>query len=138
VAKDFVEYQHKIKSFRGMIEVIKKLSQENMIIIVSSNISEVIKNFLKENKLESHVKDIIGIEKESSKVEKIKQSKRKYGIDNEHIFYIGDTKGDIIEGKKARVKTIAVTWGYHNRDKLREENPDFIVNSPKELLKLFL
>jgi len=138
VDKDFIKYRHEIKPFEGIIEVIKRLSQKNTVIIVSSNISEVVEDFLKENELEACVKEVIGIKKEPSKVKKIEYCKGKYGMDNESIFYIGDTKGDMIEGKKAGVKTVAVTWGFHNKNKLQKENPDFIVETPEELLELFL
>ncbi|MDI6825857.1 MAG: HAD hydrolase-like protein [Candidatus Aenigmarchaeota archaeon] len=95
-------------------------------------------DFLKENGLEPYVEEIIGIEKEASKVKKVEYCKRKYNVENEFIFYIGDTRGDMIEGKKGKIKTVAVTWGYYDRRKLEKENPDFIVDSPNNLLNLFL
>jgi len=137
-AKYFIKYKHEIKPFEGILEVIKKLSQENTIVIISSNTTKVIEVFLKDTELEHYVKEIIGIEKETSKVKKIEYCKIKYGIENEFIFYVGDTTGDVIEGKKAQVKTVAVTWGFHDKEKLEKEQPDFMVEKPNDLLKLFL
>jgi HAD superfamily hydrolase (TIGR01549 family) len=137
-AKEFIKCRHEIKAFEGIIEVIKKLSKQNIIVIVSSNTDKVIETFLKDNKLESYIEEIIGIEKEVSKVKKIEYCKRKYNFENDFIFYIGDTTGDVIEGKKAQVKTVVVTWGFHDKKKLEKENPDFIVEKPEDLLKLFL
>ena len=43
----------------------------------------------------------------------------------------------MIEGKAAEAKTIAVTWGWHNEDKLRKGKPDYVVRTPVELMDLF-
>ncbi|RJQ17276.1 HAD family hydrolase [Candidatus Woesearchaeota archaeon] len=50
--------------------------------------------------------------------------------------YIGDFYTDIIAGKAAGVKTIAVTWGFLTKKELRTEKPDFIVDKPEELLNV--
>jgi len=70
-AKYFIKYKNEIKPFKGILEVIKKLSQENTIVIISSNTTKVIEVFMKDTELEPYVKEIIGIEKETSKVKKI-------------------------------------------------------------------
>ena len=126
--------QKKIKLSSGVKEMLVKLSKHNKIIIVTSNITGVVEESLKLKNIDCF-EEVMGADKETSKVKKIEAVKSKYK--NNEYFYIGDTKGDIIEGKKAGIKTIAVTWGWHNEDKLKEENPDFIVHSPQELLDLF-
>jgi phosphoglycolate phosphatase len=62
----------------------------------------------------------------------------KYGIDRERTFYIGDTTGDILEAREAGVQTVAVTWGWHSREKLVAVHPDFLVDRPEELLRMRL
>ena len=47
---------------------------------------------------------------------------------------IGDTRSDIRHGKAAGVRTVSVTWGYQKRHTLEQEKPDFVVDSPDELL----
>ena len=51
-------------------------------------------------------------------------------------FYVGDTKGDMIEGRQAGAVTLAVTWGWHSAEKLTEGTPDNMVLTPVELEKL--
>ena len=51
-------------------------------------------------------------------------------------FYVGDTKGDMIEGKQAGAVTVAVTWGWHSTEKLTEGSPDYMVHTPTELKNL--
>ncbi len=50
---------------------------------------------------------------------------------------IGDTIYDIIAGKKAKVKTIAVLTGNHSRKKLQKVNPNLIINGVANLTRLF-
>jgi phosphoglycolate phosphatase len=51
-------------------------------------------------------------------------------------YYIGDTKGDMIEGRKAGAITVAALWGWHAVEKLEEGAPDHFVRSPEALLDL--
>ena len=125
--------QNKPKLFYGVENMLKRLSKNNKIIIVTSNVTQPIEDFLKSKNIDCF-EEVIGADKETSKVKKIEAIKSKFK--GNKYFYIGDTKGDIIEGKKAGVKTIAVTWGWHSEDKLKEENPDFIVHNPQELVNL--
>lgn len=125
-----IENQDKIKIFPEISEVIEKLSEENNLVIVTSNETNVVNNFLKSRNLEVF-NEVYGSDRGSSKTEKIEKIKEKYPDSN--YFYIGDTQGDIIEGAKAGVKTVAVTWGWHKKEQLEEVKPDFILNSSKEL-----
>jgi len=51
-------------------------------------------------------------------------------------FMIGDTEMDILAGKRAGVKTIAVTWGNRDLEHLYNYAPDYVVTSPRELKEL--
>lgn len=53
------------------------------------------------------------------------------------VYYIGDTIYDIQAAKKANVFSIAITAGYHLKERLQKENPDLIVESLKELAEYF-
>jgi phosphoglycolate phosphatase len=46
------------------------------------------------------------------------QIARALGIAPEHCILIGDSIMDLETAKKAGMKSIAVTWGYHDRDRL--------------------
>ena len=54
----------------------------------------------------------------------------------EQYVYIGDTIGDIIEGKKANIQTIGVTWGWHTKDQLLNSNPDYLAESVQDLVTI--
>ncbi len=125
-----IKKQEEIKLFENIAEILKDLSKENNLVIVTSNETNVVKNFLKARNLE-FFNQVYGSDKAASKIEKIEKIKKEYP--NKKYFYIGDTQGDIIEGKKAGVTTVAVAWGWHDKDKLKQVKPDFIVDNPKEI-----
>ena len=120
------------KMFRGMKDVIKRLSEKSPIFVVSSSIKSSIERDLMHNGI--RVDEVMGAENGMSKVAKIRKIKKRFP--SSMIFYIGDTTGDMKESRKAGVITVAVTWGYHRRKALEKENPDYIARSVKELEKI--
>ena len=51
-------------------------------------------------------------------------------------FMVGDSIYDIIAGRKAKVKTIAVLTGHYSKNKLKKHHPDFILKSVNNLPSL--
>ena len=128
-----IKNQNKINIFPSIKETIEILSKNNILVIVTSNESSVVENFLKSKDIYKFNK-VLGSEKEASKIAKIEKIKSDFEVKN--YYYIGDTVGDIIEGKQAKVKTIGVSWGWHPRIKLMEAGPDFLISVPNDLLKI--
>lgn len=126
--------QNKIKIFDGIKEALLQLSKNYMIFIITSNVTQVVEEFLKSKDIICF-EEVIGADEDTSKVKKINSIKLKFKGAN--YFYIGDTLGDVIEGRKAGVKTIAVTWGWHDENRLKKGKPDYIIRNPKELINLF-
>jgi HAD superfamily hydrolase (TIGR01509 family) len=58
---------------------------------------------------------------------------RRLGEDPEKSAYVGDATVDIVAGKAAGMKTIAVLSGVDDYEALRAENPDMILASVSEL-----
>lgn len=56
----------------------------------------------------------------------------------EETVYFGDMVLDIKAGKKAGVKTVAVSWGYQSREKLKKAKPDFLIDNPSEIKRIIL
>jgi len=61
----------------------------------------------------------------------------KLNIPTSKTAIVGDSKNDILAGKNAGIKTIAVTYGYNFGEKIEEYTPDIIINSLKELKEIF-
>lgn len=60
-----------------------------------------------------------------------------YKEDKDNILYIGDSVTDIQTARNARVKSVSVSWGFRSRAELVEQRPDYIIDSPEQLLNLF-
>lgn len=58
------------------------------------------------------------------------------GISTQNVLYLGDTNTDMKTGKSAGFTTVGVTWGFRPEEELREQNPDFIIHHPLEVLKI--
>ena len=54
------------------------------------------------------------------------------------MWMIGDEARDIKASKKSGIKSIAVTWGFQDEATLRRLNPDFIVKTPEDILKIIV
>ena len=55
-------------------------------------------------------------------------------VDSRDCAYVGDSPFDVRAAKAAEMHAVAVTWGgIHDREKLEREQPDAIVDTPKEL-----
>ena len=130
VKKSLIKDQEKIKFFDGIKESLENLSKNNILIVVTSNDTEVVERYFKSKKID-FFDEIVGSDKEPSKIKKIEYIKSKYS--GENFYYFGDTTGDIIEGKNAGVKTVAVTWGWHDKAILKNEEPDYILESISDL-----
>jgi pyrophosphatase PpaX len=108
-------------------ETLEFLKNKNKIISVLSAHPE--KNLLREAEeygLKIYL-DLIMASSGEEKAEKLKETFTRFGKNPENVLYTGDTIFDIKEAKKAGVHSAAVCNGYHERDMLEEEDPEFLL-----------
>jgi phosphoglycolate phosphatase-like HAD superfamily hydrolase len=120
----------------GIPQVLNYLSQNHTLIILTGNAREAVLKTLIRNGLADLIKEIIDGEDPGSKADKIISSMKRFNFEAKHTFMIGDALSDIMEGNKAGVHTIAITWGYQPRERLVEGSPNHIIEKPAELLKI--
>lgn len=126
----------KVKS--GVLELLRELHMKKVnISIISSNDVEIIKSFFHNNKID-FFDNVESSNNLFGKHHTIKNHIRKHSLKKENTFYVGDEVRDIVSCKKAKIKVIAVTWGYDSEDLLKKENPDFIINKPSQILDIVL
>jgi len=123
-----------MKPFDGLIPVLEAMQKDHLLAVISSNGFRTISKMLERFGFDRFFQEILGSDFLFSKKDKIAHALSKYGIDRERTFYIGDTTGDILEAREASVRTVAVTWGWHSREKLVAVHPDFLVDKPEDLL----
>ena len=126
----------KVKAFPEIIDVLKKLATEHTIVIITANLKSTVSELLKEYGAYDTVSFIFDEKDPGDKTEKILKSIEMFKETKSNTLMIGDTISDIRYGKDAGVKTIAVTWGFHSKELLQKENPDFIADIPTDLIKI--
>lgn len=125
-----------MKPFPAVAQIIEELHKNHCLIVISSNDNASIKEALVFFNYDGYFKEILGSDFMFSKKEKILYAAKKYQTALNDIYYIGDTTGDIKEGKQAGVKTVGVTWGWHSKEKMASAKPDYLFDKPEELLQL--
>ena len=105
--------------------------------ILTSNTQENVKQFLYKNELNffDFIRTGKSVFGKSHMLNKI--IKQRHANKND-VFYVCDEVRDIEAAKKSGIKSIAVTWGYNNKDALIKENPDFLTDTPDELKNIFI
>lgn len=121
----------------GIPCILNRLSRNHTLVILTGNAREAVQRTLVRSGLRDCVREIIDGQIPGSKAEKILSSMKRYSFAAKHTFMIGDALSDILEGYKAGVQTIAVTWGYQLHERLAEGNPNFIIENPAKLLEIF-
>jgi phosphoglycolate phosphatase len=125
-----------MKPFDGLIPVLVALSRDNCLLVISSNGSKTIRKMLVRFGFDLYFEEILGADFLVSKKDKIDYALEKYGIPAQRTFYIGDTAGDVKEARAAGVRSVAVTWGWHSRERLLAAQPEFLVDRPEDLLRM--
>ncbi len=61
---------------------------------------------------------------------------KKYNLNINNGFYVGDSYVDVLTGKNANLKTILVTYGYGKLEDSLKYNPDYIIDDFKDVLEI--
>ena len=125
-----------MKPFDAVRPVLRELKKNHPLVVISSNDTPTIREALRLYDFNGIFDDILGSDFMLSKTEKILYVIQKYSVKPQDIYYIGDTTGDVKEGKQAGIKTVGVTWGWHSKTKMAESNPDYLFDHPQDLLNL--
>jgi len=124
-----------IKPFPGVKSLLKKLKKNYELGIISNCSHKEILSILKAAKIDVKLFDVLVGDDDVAhgkpwpdeilKAEKLTHHNADY--------MIGDSPYDVIAGKKAKAKTVAVLTGDFSRKRLKEEHPDYIIKTLKEL-----
>jgi phosphoglycolate phosphatase-like HAD superfamily hydrolase len=121
-----------------MGNVVRNLSTRHKIAIVTTNSSQNVNMFLQEHRLDGFIHAVYGVDTPGSKAQKIAMARERLLENPAHgsEFMVGDSLSDILAAKDAGVTSIAVTWGHQSLDTLLRGNPDVVVHSPNDLMKV--
>jgi len=119
-----------------LFPILNELKKNNILTVISSNVSRVINVILSRYGFNGCFREVLGADYGYSKEKKILHAMNGFQMEKENTYYIGDTVGDIKEARLAGVKTVAVTWGWHTKERLEKISPDYLIETPDDLLKV--
>ncbi|GAA6620208.1 HAD-IA family hydrolase [Scytonema sp. NUACC26] len=126
-----------LKPISGIKEALIELKSEgHRLGIITSNSQENVVAFLKANELDALFEFIYSGVTIFGKTTIINNILKQKQIKLQEAIYVGDETRDIEASKKANIKVIAVTWGFNSQAVLAEQNPDFLINHPSQLLEV--
>lgn len=123
-----------LRPFAGMPEALARLARRHVLAIITSCRGPVARGFLAAHEI-GGISAVIGCDIEKSKVRRIERMIAEHGPAHRY-WYVGDTTGDMREGRAAGVNTVGVAWGWHGAQRLATASPDHIVATPEELAEL--
>jgi phosphoglycolate phosphatase len=116
-----------------MQETVSALKKDYTLIVISSVKSFPITEYLRQYELFEYFSSIMGGDIHESKVVKINMVFDEHKIKPEDCVFITDTLGDIKEAAKCNVRSIGVTWGFHERAVLEKGKPFMVLEKVEEL-----
>jgi len=132
----FAEKKSPPAIFTGLSSVVRYLSINHTLAIVTTNSSQNVNAFLVQHSLEAFIQAVYGVDSPGSKAQKISMARNRL-LENkkqESAFMVGDSLSDMLAAKEASVTSVAVTWGHQGLENLLRGNPDYVVSSPDKLI----
>jgi phosphoglycolate phosphatase-like HAD superfamily hydrolase len=128
-----------IQVFPQVIPVIKELSKNYTLGILSTNISKHPKKNIEKILKKYNIEDCFSCIETASffrgKSAALKKISKKLSLKPSEIIYVGDEINDIKACKKNKIPILSVSWGFHDKNYLQQHNAEKIIDSPKQLLK---
>lgn len=131
--------RNKTDAYKGIMELLDKLSKENYkIAIVSNKFDNAVKE-LNKVYFEKYIKVAIGESENVSKKpapDTVFKALEELGSTADKAVYVGDSEVDVMTAKNSGIICIGVTWGFRGRKVLEKKGADYIIDKPEELLKI--
>lgn len=123
--------------FPGIKEALQKFKNAGIkMIVLSSNSRENILSDIENFGLQGIFSEINS--DVHNKAVNIKETLQRNGFEPAETVFVGDTVHEVESGKSVGIKTLSVTWGFNNEDKLKAANPDFIAHNLQEFESIIL
>jgi len=125
-----------VRAFPEIAEVFHELSRDHTIAVVTASQTQAVEATLQHEDLHTSIATVLGGDSGGSKSERIALAREMFSATARNTLMTGDAISDIRQGKQAGVRTVAVSWGFQDRELLANEEPDFIIDNPRQLLDI--
>lgn len=134
--EELKDRMREVPLFDGIKKVIIGLKEKGYRLgILTTNSRENVLLFLEHYKL--NIFDFIQSERSLlGKDKALKKMLDQYELKPTEVFYVGDEIRDIDACRENDVKIISVTWGFNTKNILKQNKPDFLVDTPSKILEI--
>lgn len=133
---DFTQYGHLVAEeqsrtvpFPGAIDSIIELSTLFRLHLVTSGWEAQIFPFLRHHDIFRCFSSLKCADVSTSKHEKLEQIVDSENNNADNFIFVTDTLGDILESNAVGIPTIAVTFGFHDEERLKKGDPNYLAHS---------
>lgn len=125
----------KIHVFDDIPEALMGLKEQGYsLYIITSNTEENVQAVLERYELLSLFQQIYSRSSLFGKARLIRKLLKQENLSPQQAIYVGDETRDIDAAQRAKIRVIAVTWGFNSAQVLDQHNPDALVYQPNELI----
>jgi len=118
------------------ISLIEKLKKQYMIFMITSRKDSFLKEFLLKQDLLKLFDDTFGAEVHKKKDFKFNLLLDKYHLRKDEVVFVTDTLGDILQANSFGIRSIAVDYGFHERERLEKGNPHCIISKLEDIVSV--
>ena len=127
------------KEYNGITELLKTLKCKDFLLAVVSNKADFAVNTLCKKYFPDLLDCAFG-EREGIKrkpcPDSVNEVVKILKVKKENCYYVGDSEVDVKTAHNAEIECIACTWGFRSKNVLENENPEYIIDSPEEILRI--
>lgn len=131
--------QIKTRPYEGIAELLEELNVRNVkMAIVSNKGDATVKKLNREyfgTAIDIAVGECVGIRRKPDP-DTVLEALKNLNSEKEKALYVGDSEVDYYTAVNAGMKCVLVSWGFRDRDQLEELKPDYIIDTPRELLDI--
>lgn len=134
--------QNETKPYPGIFELMVDLINQGILLAVVSNkfqsgVEKLVKDFFGDLiNLAIGTSDTIRPKPEIDSINFLYESLNIKEIDK--VYFVGDSEVDIQTAKNANIPVIAVSWGFRGREALEKYEPNFLVDTPREIYEIVI
>lgn len=127
------------KPYDGIIDIMKALKSKGVKIAVVSNKADFAVKTLMEDYFgglyDCAYGERAGVPRKPAP-DGVFNAINEMGADVENTVYVGDSEVDVEVSRNAQLPCIAVTWGFRDKKVLESLNPEYIVDSPSDIMRI--
>ena len=137
--KHYLEHNNiKTMPYEGVMDLLEVLSERKYKLAIVSNKNDENVKSLNKIYFKDYIKRAIGQSKEIKRKpapDMVYKAIDELGSALEKTVYIGDSEVDVLTAKNAGMHCVCVTWGFRDKDFLKEQGAEYLIDEPHELLE---